>query len=109
MNLRSINAKPGYQNKDFRLPKNFDDIYFIEIVELITQQIRKMESKQNQSHPHQKLMRSDLQKKLVKGTLRNRAYRLFETLRKLPDDCAMHIDHQCILFKTEQIRNANTF
>ena len=84
------------------LPKNFDDIYFIEKVELIAQQIRKMESRQNQSNPHHKLVRPDLQKKLVKKTLRNRAYRLFDTLRELPDDCAMHIDHQCIVKEAEQ-------
>lgn len=84
------------------LPQDFDDVYFIGIVGLVAQQIRRMELKQNSSDPRRKLARPDLQKKLVKGTLRNKAYRLLETLRELPDDCTMRIDHQCIEKGAEQ-------
>jgi hypothetical protein len=89
------------------LPKKFDDVYFIEEVELIAQQIRRMELKQESSDPRRKLIRPDLQKKLVKGTLRNKAYRLLETLRELPDDCAMRIDRQCMVKEAEQNEKYN--
>lgn len=84
------------------LPKYFDAVYFIEEVELIAQQIRRMELKQDSSDPRRKLVRPDKQKRLVKETLKNKAYRLLETLRELPDDCAMRIDHQCIKKEAEQ-------